>query len=38
MNVRFFIVGDRGEVTYVWNTGKEIAHGFSAKAAVIYTE
>lgn len=28
---KVFIVGDRGEVTYVWKAGEKIARGFSAK-------
>ena len=31
-----FIVGGRGEVTYVWKVEEKIAHGFSANVADIY--
>lgn len=37
MNV-CFIVGDRGEVTYVWKAEGKIARGFNAKVVGIYTK
>ena len=33
---KVFIVGDRGEVTYVWKAGEKIARIFSAKIVGIY--
>ena len=36
MNVKFFIVGDRGEVTYVWKAEEKNTRGFNAKIVGIY--
>jgi hypothetical protein len=33
---KVLIVGDRGEVTYVWKAGEKIARGFNAKIVGIY--
>ena len=38
MNVRFFLVGDRGEVTYVWKAEEKSTRGFNAKVVGIFTK